>query len=89
VEQARDGALGLQQWDHEEHTPSALKFVTPAERPRGEDEAGLARRRTVYETARLRPPERWSGRLRHGEAPQEVWLNPPKQGHPLTRVTPM
>jgi transposase InsO family protein len=89
VEQARDWALGFQQWYNEEHKHSALKFVTPAERHRGEDEAVLARRRTVYETARVQHPERWSGRLRHWEVPKEVWLNPPKHGHRLTRVTPM
>jgi transposase InsO family protein len=47
VEQARDWALGFQQGYNEEHKHSALKFVTPAERHRGEEEAVLARRRTV------------------------------------------
>lgn len=89
VEQARDWALGFQHWYNEEHKHSALKFVTPAERHRGEDAAVLARRRTVYETARLQHPERWSGRLRNWEAPKEVWLNPPKQRQRLTRATPM
>ena len=68
---------------------AALKFVTPGERHRGEDAAVLARRRTVYATAQLQHPERWSGRLRNWEAPKEVWLNPPKHGRRLTPVTPL
>jgi hypothetical protein len=89
VEQARDWAVQFQHWYHEEHQHSALKFVTPGERHRGEDAAVLARRRTVYATAQLQHPERWSGRLRNWEAPKEVWLNPPKHGRRLTPVTPL
>jgi putative transposase len=80
VEQARDWALGFQQWYHEEHKHSALKFVTPGERHRGEDKAILARRRAVYAQARAPHPERWSGAPRDGDPDHEVWLNPPKEG---------
>jgi transposase InsO family protein len=80
VEQARDWALGFQQWYNEEHKHSALQFVTPGERHRGEDDAILARRRAVYAQARARHPERWSGAPRDWDLDTEVWLNPPKEG---------
>jgi hypothetical protein len=50
--------------------------VTPAERHRGDDEAILAKRQTVYEAAKRRNPERWSGKTRNWEPAGEVWLNP-------------
>ena len=80
VEQARDWALGFQHWYNEEHKHSALKFVTPGERHRGEDKAILARRRAVYAQARAQHPERWSGASRDWDPDHEVWLNPPKEG---------
>jgi putative transposase len=80
MEQARDWALGFQHWYNEEHQHSALKFVTPAERHRGEDKDILARRRAVYAQARAQRPERWSGAARDWEPDPEVWLNPPKEG---------
>ena len=80
VEQARDWALGFQHWYNEEHKHSAIKFVTPGERHRGEEEDILARRRAVYAQARAQHPERWSGALRDWDPDKEVWLNPPKEG---------
>jgi len=74
---------GARQWVHEfvrwynhEHRHSAIQFVTPAERHRGDDEAILAKRQTVYEAAKRRNPERWSGKTRNWEPAGEVWLNP-------------
>jgi len=87
VEQARDWALGFQHWYNEEHKHSALKFVTPAERHRGEDKDILARRRTVYAQARAQHPERWSGAARDWEPDHEVWLNPPKEGRRKTAAS--
>lgn len=78
--QARDWALGFQQGYNAEHKHSAIPFVTPAQRHRGEDQATLARRRAVYAQARAQHPERWSGTLRNGDPDSEVWLNPPKEG---------
>jgi putative transposase len=87
VEQARDWALGFQQWYNEEHKHSALKFVTPGERHRGEDKAILARRRAVYAQARAQHPERWSGAARDWDPDHEVWLNPPKEGRRKAAVS--
>jgi len=80
VEQARDWAMGFQHWYNEEHKHSALKFVTPGERHRGEDKAILAHRHAVYAQARAQRPERWSGASRDWDPDNEVWLNLPKEG---------
>lgn len=44
---------------------SGLKFVTPAQRHDGQADAILRRREQVYEAAKLRCPERWSGATRN------------------------
>jgi putative transposase len=65
-------------WYNEEHCHSQIKFVTPAQRHRGEDKALLARREAVYAAARASNPARWSGDTRDWTPVTEVWLNPPK-----------
>jgi transposase InsO family protein len=66
-------------WYNEEHRHSSISFVTPAQRHRGESEEILAKRRCVYQAAKQRNPERWSGSIRKWEAAEEVFLNPDKQ----------
>jgi len=53
-----------------------LKFVTPGQRHRGEDIAILEQRKAVYEAARTRCPERWSGPSRNWDHERVVFLNP-------------
>jgi putative transposase len=65
-------------WYNTEHHHSALRFVTPDDRHFGREEAILARRRRVYEQARRRRPERWSGELRNWTPVGPVYLNPQK-----------
>ena len=57
---------------------SALQFVTPGQRHRGEAEAIVAQRQAVYEAAKQRHPERRSGNTRDWTLPRVVWLNPAK-----------
>lgn len=85
IEEARQWVLAFVRWYNEEHRHSGIRFVTPAQRHRGEDEAILAQRRMVYEQARARHPERWSGEIRNWDVVGEVWLNPEKTeaGKPL------
>jgi putative transposase len=45
-------------WYDTEHRHSGLKFVTPAQRHRGEDIDILARRHVLYQAAKARHPER-------------------------------
>jgi transposase InsO family protein len=61
-------------WYNEEHRHSGIQFVTPSERHRGEDGAVLAARQAVYERARRRHPERWSGPVRDCDPAGEVAL---------------
>jgi hypothetical protein len=43
------------------------------------DDELLKQRDAVYEAARQRNPERWSGNTRNWNPVIEVWLNPPKE----------
>ncbi|MFT5608164.1 MAG: putative transposase, partial [Parvicella sp.] len=48
-------------WYNEAHRHSAIRYVTPSQRYRGEDGALLANRETVYQAAKAKKPNRWSG----------------------------
>lgn len=80
IEAARQWVLRFVTWYNTEHRHSAIKFVTPAQRHYGQEEALLARRKAVYETAKRAMPQRWKGRATRDWQPvAEVWLNPHKQ----------
>ena len=66
-------------WYNEEHRHSAIGFVTPAQRHAGLDGALLSNRVEVYEAAKARHPERWSGATRNWQPILVVHLNPEKQ----------
>jgi hypothetical protein len=63
-------------WYNTEHLHSAIRFVTPDDRHAGRDVVRLAARRLVYERARARRPERWSGNTRNWTPIEAVTLNP-------------
>jgi transposase InsO family protein len=65
-------------WYNTEHRHSALRFVTPDARHRGEEVEILRARGRVYEAARAATPTRWSGPTRCWEPVGPVWLNPDK-----------
>jgi len=66
------------QWYNNAHCHSGIRFVTPAQRHRGEDVEILARRKQVYQQAKLQNPARWSGEIRNWDQIKEVHLNPEK-----------
>ena len=66
-------------WYNEEHRHSAIRFVTPGQRHRGEDIALLAHRHQVYQDAQRANPTRWSRHTRNWAPIEQVWLNPPKE----------
>ena len=66
-------------WYNTEHLHSAIKFVTPEQRHKGEDKEILVKRKCVYQQAKSRHPERWSGEIRNWDQVDEVFLNPEKQ----------
>lgn len=64
-------------WYRFEHHHSGIKFLTPAQRHRGEGDAIMDNRRRVYEAAKVEHPERWNGRAtRDWTLPEKVFLNP-------------
>jgi len=76
VAEARQWVTGLTERYNHEHRHSAIRFVTPAQRHEGLDEKILNNRKGVYETARARHPQRWSGSCRNWQKVQAVHLNP-------------
>jgi putative transposase len=67
------------QWYNHDHRHSAINFVTPGERHAGLDTALLSKRAEVYEAAKARHPERWSGATRNWQPIRVVYLNPDHQ----------
>lgn len=65
-------------WYNEVHRHSAICFVSPGQRHRGEDREILEKRKHLYESAQNRTPIRWSGNTRNWQYIDHVWLNPPK-----------
>lgn len=63
-------------WYNHEHCHSAIRFVTPHERHAGQDTALLSKRVDVYEAAKAKHPQHWSGATRNWQPVREVHLNP-------------
>ena len=62
-------------WYNNEHHHSGIKFVTPASRHLGTDEAILIARKRVYAEAKKLNPNRWSGDTRNWDRVASVSLN--------------
>lgn len=84
LEAAQKWVAGFEVWYNTQHRHSAIGYVTPEQRYSGAAEAVFTRRRQVYEAARRRNPQRWTGDVRRWEAPDVVYLNPED---PLNTVT--
>ena len=78
LQDARRWVAAFVHWYNHEHHHSGIGFVTPADRHAGNDLEILDARRRVYERARRRHPERWSGETRAWTRPAVVTLNPEK-----------
>jgi transposase InsO family protein len=79
IEAAREWVHLFVRWYNLEHRHSAIQFVTPDQRHRGEDRELLKKRRQIYESAKQRNPQRWSRGIRDWYRISEVWLNPSKR----------
>jgi transposase InsO family protein len=75
---ARSWVDGFADWYNDKHLHSAIKFVTPIQRHTGQDLDILMSRKAVYQSARTKNPERWSGDIRNWNHIDEVYLNPEK-----------
>lgn len=78
LEEARQWTHRFVAWYNEEHQHSKIRFVTPTQRHRGEDPEILEQREQLYEEAKARHPERWSGKTRNWKPIGAVPLNPVK-----------
>ncbi len=78
LEEARKWVVWFVHWYNENHRHSALRFVAPDQRHRGEDIAILEQRHALYEAAKAQHPERWSGSTRNWRPDEIVYLNPGK-----------
>jgi transposase InsO family protein len=78
LEAAQQWVAEFVDWYNQAHRHSALKYVTPVQRHRGEDHAILAARDQIYRAARQARPERWPGATRDWSPVGAVTLNPAK-----------
>jgi len=76
LDAARQWAARFVHWYNQEHRHSGIRYVTPAQRHAGQDGPVLAARHAVYQDARQRNPQRWSGSTRNWKPVGAVTLNP-------------
>jgi len=76
IEEARQWLMQFVQWYNYSHRHSGLKYVTPAQRHDGRDIEILTNRKRLYEDAKRRCPQRWSGNTRNWKHEPVVCLNP-------------
>lgn len=86
LDDARRWVRDFVRWYNNEHRHSRIRFVTPAQRHRGEDQDVLAQRHKLYQRKRSQRPERWAGRTRNWQPVEAVMLNPEKQQVPQKKV---
>ena len=79
MEKAHEWVKGFVSWYNTEHLHSGLNFVTPEDRHNGRDLEKLINRKRVYEKAKAKRPNRWSGSTRDWGVVKEVYLNPLKE----------
>jgi putative transposase len=77
-DEAREWVLRFVRWYNTEHRHSGLKFLTPEQRHKGLAEQIFENRQQVYEAAKAKHPDRWSGDTRNWSLDDQVWLNPEK-----------
>jgi putative transposase len=80
LDAARQWAVRFVHWYNHEHRHSGIRYVTPAQRHAGQDGPVLAARHAVYQHARRRNPQRWSGSTRNWTPIGVVTLNPERNG---------
>lgn len=78
-EASRTWVSAFVKWYNTEHLHSGIKFVTPDDRHFGRSEQVLSKRKIVYDKARRKNPERWSGKPRNWDPIEIVVLNPVKR----------
>ena len=82
LDEAHLWASDFVRWYNTEPLHSGIRYVTPAQRHDGHDQATLAARQPLYQAARQANPARWSGRTRNWTAVSTVTLNPDRASAP-------
>nr|WP_319393415.1 IS3 family transposase [uncultured Desulfobacter sp.] len=77
--EARIWGQSFVNWYNNIHLHSGIRFVTPSDRHNGMDIAILDNRHKIYQMARQRHPERWSGETRNWEHDAQVVLKKVKR----------
>jgi len=86
LEAAREWCKRFVHWYNEEHKHSAIKFVTPGQRHRGEHIEILTKRDVLYKKTRTKNPFRWSGATRNWLRPETMTLNPDRKKEKLEKT---
>ncbi|HYN63275.1 MAG TPA: IS3 family transposase, partial [Candidatus Limnocylindrales bacterium] len=76
LDEARAWAAEFVRWYNVDHRHSGIRYVSPAQRHDGDDQAILAARHALYVQAKQRHPARWSGNTRDWSHIGAVTLNP-------------
>lgn len=78
IGEARQWMMKFVHWYNHHHKHSGLKFLSPVQRHQGLDAEIMGKRKEVYEMAKAKNPERWSGSIRNWDLDEIVYLNPEK-----------
>ena len=77
LEQARKWALTFVEWYNNQHLHSALNFITPEQKHKGDDLEILSKRKAIYEAAKQKNSKRWiKGETRKWTPVSSTSLNP-------------
>lgn len=79
IEDAKEWVEKFVHWYNNIHLHSGIKWVTPASRHSNQDAMILEKRKEVYELAKMKNPQRWSGQTRNWSRPEVVELNPGRE----------
>ena len=82
LDEARQWVLRFVNWYNNCHRHNGIKYVTPTQRHNGQDVTILKQRKHVYEEAKKKHPERWSGETRNWTHEPIVKLNPSNEQSP-------
>jgi putative transposase len=87
LEHARGWASDFVAWCNHDHRHSGSRFVSLAQRHAGCDQDVLARRHTLYMSARTANPSRWARHTRNWQPIAAVTLNPERESVVNTAMT--
>jgi putative transposase len=79
LEDARNWAREFVTWYNHDHRHSGIRYVSPAQRHKGQDRDLLAQRHELYLQARAAQPRRWARHTRNWQPIGAVTLNPERE----------